>query len=349
MILDAGIKERIRSRALALGFDAVGFAPASSSGQGAYLQQWLEMGRHGEMQWMARNAEKRKAVAGLMPEAHSIVVVGINCNAAEPPENAGTVSGLVARYARFEDYHRVIENKLKQLSQILREEAGETTVSRWYVDTGPVLERDLARRAGLGWQGKSTVLISREFGTWLLLGELLTSAEIPPDEPAKNHCGQCTRCMDACPTNAIIGEYQLDARRCIAYLTIELKGAIPTEFRRAIGDRVFGCDDCLAVCPWNRFAKAASSFRQNQRQDLSRLGLIEIMGMGEEAFLEKFARTPVKRLGLRRLKRNAAVVLGNVGGARDLEILKKVAGECDELVAEHARWAIAEIKARSAS
>ena len=339
--MNTDFKERIRSQALALGFDAVGFAPAVPSAHGDHLQQWLLEGRHGDMEWMARNAARRKTVLELMPGARSIIVAGLNYNPAVP---AGKDGGLVARYARFEDYHHVMGKKLGHLAQILREAFGEAADSRWYVDTGPVLERELAQRAGLGWQGKSTVLISRVFGTWLLLGELLTSLEFPPDEPARDHCGRCTRCMDACPTRAIIGEYQLDARRCIAYLTIELKGAIPEEFRRAIGDRVFGCDDCLAVCPWNHFAKEAGAFKEHQRRDLARLDLAEVMEMDEEAFAEKFARTPVKRLGLRRLKRNAAVVLGNLGDAGALGVLQKAAESGDELVAEHARWAIGEIR-----
>ena len=341
-----GPKERIRSRALALGFDAIGFAAAGRSPHAAELQRWLDEGRHGEMNWMARNAAKRKAVLELMPEARSIIVAGLNYQDEAPPSRGAAPLGLVARYARFEDYHRVIEKMLKQLAGTIREICGEQTLSRWYVDTGPVLERELAQSAGLGWQGKSTVLISQTFGTWLLIGELLTSASLPPDEPAKGHCGRCTRCIDACPTNAIIGEYQLDARRCIAYLTIELEGAIPPEFRSAIGDRVFGCDDCLAVCPWNRFAREAGVFRQARRADLAQLDLLEVMRMDEEGFARTFARTPVKRLGLRRLKRNAAVVLGNTADLGAIGVLQEAERSGDELVAEHARWAISAIEAR---
>ncbi len=342
--MDLAFKEQIRSWALALGFDAIGFARTAPSVHGDHLQQWLLEGRHGDMEWMARNAERRKTVLELMPGARSIIVAGLNYNPARP---AGGNGGLVARYARFDDYHRVMEKKLGELAQFLRETSGNTAESRWYVDTGPVLERELAQRAGLGWQGKSTVLISPAFGTWLLLGEMLTSLDFPPDEPARDHCGSCTRCMDACPTQAITGEYELDARRCIAYLTIELKGAIPEEFRRAIGDRVFGCDDCLAVCPWNRFARKAGAFKQHQRTDLARLDLTEVMGMDDDAFVKKFAHTPIKRLGLRRLKRNAAVVLGNLGDVSSLDVLRKVVESGDELVAEHARWAMGEIDRKS--
>jgi epoxyqueuosine reductase len=345
--LDAGSKERIRSQALELGFDAVGFAAATPSEHNEHLQRWLREGRHGEMEWMARNASRRAGVSELMSVARSIIIVGLNANPAD--QSSDSAGGLVARYARFEDYHRVMEKKLKDLAQILRDGFGESAECRWYVDTGPVLERELAQRAGIGWQSKSSMLISQSFGAWLLLGELITNIEFPPDEPARDHCGTCTRCMDACPTQAITSERRIDARRCIAYLTIELKGSIPEEFRRAIGDRVFGCDDCLAVCPWNRFAREASAFKAHQRNDLARLGLVEIMEMDDGAFAEKFSRTPIKRLGLRRLKRNAAVVLGNVGGPEDLAILGQAAACGDALVAEHAAWAMAEIRGRITS
>jgi len=343
MIADTAARERIRRRALELGFDAVGFAAAEPSHQADHLERWLSEGSHGQMEWMARNAARRKSVGELLPGARSVIVVGLNCNPPDAPVSEDDPHGLVARYARSEDYHRVIEKKLKRLARIVREEFGPAGEGRWYVDTGPVLERELAQRAGLGWQGKSTVLISRGYGTWLLLGELLTRVGFSPDEPAHDHCGKCTRCIDACPTQAIVGERRLDARRCIAYLTIELDGPIPEPFRRAIGDRIFGCDDCLAVCPWNRFARQAGSFREHQRADLARLDLAEVMAMDEEGFAKKFARTPIKRLGLRRLQRNAAVVLGNIGGRGVLGVLQKAADGSDPLVAEHARWAIAQI------
>lgn len=344
--MEADVKERIRARAFGLGFDVAGFAEAGVSSHARELQQWLDEGRHGEMEWMARNAARRKALVEVMPEARSVIVVGLNYQCEEPLADPSAARGVVARYARAQDYHRVIERMLQQLAVVLKEECGAETLARWYVDTGPVLEREWAQSAGLGWQGKSTVLISRNFGTWLLLGEILTNAVLAPDKPSAGHCGNCTRCMDACPTRAITSEYQLDARRCISYLTIELKGSIPEEFRAAIGNRVFGCDDCLAVCPWNRFAREAGSFRQHGREDLARLDLLEILEMDEAAFQGRFAGTPIKRLGLKRLKRNAAVVLGNIGGEGELEVLQSAANREDSLVSEHARWAMASIRAR---
>jgi epoxyqueuosine reductase len=348
-MLDGATKERIRSRAIALGFDVAGFAAAGELGHAAELDRWLDEGRHGEMEWMARNASRRKALREVMPEARSVMVVGLNYHREELEKEYGASSGVVARYARARDYHRVIEKLLQKLAAVLKEECGPEILTRHYVDTGPVLEREWARMAGLGWQGKSTVLISKNFGTWLLLGEILTSAELAPDPPAAAHCGRCTRCMDVCPTQAITSEYRLDARKCISYLTIELKGSIPEEFRAAIGNRVFGCDDCLAVCPWNRFAQEAGSFREYGRRDLDPLDLPDILAMDEQAFEKKFAGTPIKRLGLSRLKRNAAVVLGNIGGAGALEALEAAAKAGDPMVAEHALWAMASIRARGAA
>ncbi|MBV9463669.1 MAG: tRNA epoxyqueuosine(34) reductase QueG [Verrucomicrobiae bacterium] len=341
--IDGAAKERLRAKILSLGFDAVGFTSAGEYSRPEALKRWVAAGRHGEMAWMERNLPRRLSLAEVMPEARSVVVVGLNYLTPEP----AMPGGVTARYSRAEDYHFGMESCLKQVEALLRDACEGDCACRSYVDTGPLQERELAWRAGLGWQGKSTVLISRAHGTWLLLGEVLTSAVIAPDEPAAHRCGSCRKCVDACPTNAIVADYELDARRCIAYLTIELKGAIPLEFREAVGARVFGCDDCLAACPWNRFARESSSFQSFARSDLARLDLLEVLAMDSVEFLRKFRRTPIHRLGLRRLQRNAAVVLGNIGGEEALAVLRALAGGADELLAEHAAWAIDRIGRRT--
>ena len=226
---------------------------------------------------------------------------------------------------------------------------GTDTRSLWYIDTGPILERDLAQRAGLGFTGKHTNLISRSLGNWFFIGEILTTLELEPDAPEKNHCGTCSRCLTACPTQAITAPYQLDARKCISYLTIELKGAIPLEFRRAIGNRIYGCDDCLAACPWNRFAREGRLMKAQTRNDLTQLDLRELLRLDSSAFKSRFAATPIMRTKRRGLLRNVCVALGNVGDETALPDLQKAAGDAEPLIAEHACWAIAEITARGAT
>jgi epoxyqueuosine reductase len=237
--------------------------------------------------------------------------------------------------------------RLKTLAEYVDGLGQEKLTSLWYVDTGPVLERDAAQRAGLGFIGKHTNLISRRFGNWILLGEILTSLRLEPDVSERNHCGHCTRCLAACPTGAIPAPFQVDARRCISYLTIELKESIPEELRPEIGDRVFGCDDCLAVCPWNRFAREGSMMKAHARDDLAQVDLLELLELDEAGFRRRFDGTPLLRAKRRGLRRNVCVALGNVGGPEALPVLEKVALESDALVAEHARWALEQVKARS--
>jgi epoxyqueuosine reductase len=234
----------------------------------------------------------------------------------------------------------VLGERLKQLTQFVNQLVGAETRSLWYVDTGPVLERDFAQRAGLGFIGKHTNVISRRFGNWILLAEIVTSLELEPDAPEKNHCGNCTRCIEACPTRAITAPFQLDARLCISYLTIELKGSIPIELRPAIGNRIFGCDDCLAVCPWNRFAREGKLMKQHARPDLAAPDLIELLQLDEAGFKLRFAGTPVSRTKRRGLLRNVCVALGNTGDASTLPALNQAAKDSEPLIAEHARWAI---------
>jgi epoxyqueuosine reductase len=236
---------------------------------------------------------------------------------------------------------------LKQLTDFVNQLAPDTR-SLWYVDTGPLLERDLAQRAGLGFVGKHTNLISRRLGNWFFLAEILTTLELPPDAPEKNRCGSCERCITACPTQAITAPFQLDARRCISYLTIELKGSIPLEFRPALGSRIYGCDDCLAACPWNRFATAASMMRRHERADLAMPDLIELLSLDDAGFKRRFAGTPMLRTKRRGLLRNVCVALGNIADASALPSLQRATTDPEPLIVEHARWAIDQIEQRTA-
>lgn len=332
----AAARKAIAAWARELGFDAFGVAGVEAPLRREYYLQWIAEGRHGGMAWMERNNERRLDPGKNLPEARSILCLGLSYNQPNPPRR-----GRIAKYALGRDYHQVIYKKLKALCRLLREEYG--TDQKPYVDTGPVLEKPIAAAAGLGWQGKSTILLNRTHGTWLFLGVIITTLELPVDEPVEDLCGACNRCIDACPTGAITAPYQLDARRCISYLTIEHHGAIPEEFRRAIGDRVFGCDECLDVCPWNRRAQMA---RELKFAPLDHPGLRESLRMDEEEFNHRFSGTPLRRLKLSRWKRNVCVALGNIGTREDLPALEEAARGGDGLVAEHARWAIREIEAR---
>ncbi len=300
------------------------------------------------MGYLARNAAKRMDPQLVLPGARSIITLAASYHSPTPearPAPSGT--GLIARYARHTDYHEVLGEQLRQLSAWLDAQGGPDTRSIWYVDTGPLLERDLAQRAGLGFVGKHTNLISRRFGNWIFLAEILTTLELEPDAAEHNHCGNCTRCLTACPTQAITAPFQLDARRCISYLTIELKGSIPVEFRPAIGNRIYGCDDCLAVCPWNRFAVAGRLMQEHERKDLATPDLLALLALDESAFKSKFAGTPLLRTKRRGVLRNVCVALGNVGDQKALPALGQAAIDPEPLIAEHARWAIAQIEERA--
>jgi epoxyqueuosine reductase len=255
--------------------------------------------------------------------------------------------GMVARYARFNDYHDILGERLKSLTQFVNESSGAETRSLWYVDTGPILERDFAQRAGIGFVGKHTNLISRKFGNWIFLAEILTTLELEPDAPETNHCGKCSRCIAACPTEAITAPFQLDARRCISYLTIELKGPIPEEFRRAIGNRIYGCDDCLAACPWNKFAREGNLMKSHARKDLDQPSLINLLSLDDKGFKTRFAGSPILRTKRRGLLRNVCVALGNIGDKSALPALEKASQDSEPLVAEHAYWALGQIAART--
>ncbi len=258
----------------------------------------------------------------------------------------GIARGEIARYARYSDYHVVLGDKLRALTEFADQLGGPEARSLWYVDTGPFLERDLAQRAGLGFAGKHTNLISRRLGNWFFISEIVTTLELEPDAPERNHCGSCARCIAACPTQAITAPFELDARRCISYLTIELKGPIPVELRPAIGDRIYGCDDCLAVCPWNRFAKDASLMRPHARPEFSAPDLLELLSLDDAGFKKQFEGTPMLRTKRRGVLRNVCVALGNVGDETTLPALDRARGDKEPLIAEHAAWAIEQIERR---
>jgi epoxyqueuosine reductase len=339
------VNSAIRQRAKELGFDDCRFATASPPTTVAEFKSWLAEGRHGEMAYLERNAHKRMDPQQVLADAKSIISLAVAYpqigNSPQPSK-----TGLIARYARFTDYHDVIAGRLKALAEFVTQLGSEGTRSLWYVDTGPLLERDLAQRAGVGFIGKHTNLISRRLGNWIFLAEILTTLDLAPDKPEKNHCGTCTRCIKACPTEAITAPFQLDARRCISYLTIELKGPIPIELRPAIGNRIYGCDDCLAACPWNRFAQEGKMMREHARPDLATPDLLELLSLDEVQFKSRFRGTPMLRTKRRGLLRNVCVALGNTGDESALPALARASADPEPLIAEHARWAIEQIQKR---
>jgi epoxyqueuosine reductase len=334
----------IREQARKLGFDDCRFTTADAPASAEKLQGWLAQKQQGEMTWLERNAAKRIDPQKVLENAKSVICLAASYHSGSREPEAGTQKfGVVARYAQFADYHDVLGERLKTLVNFIDMVAGRKVRSLWYVDTGPVLERDLAQRAGVGFVGKHTNLISRRLGNWIFLAEILTTLELEPDAPEPNHCGKCTRCLTACPTQAITAPFELDARKCISYLTIELKGAIPVEFRPAIGNRIYGCDDCLAACPWNRFAREGNLMKPHARKDLAQPDLIELLQLDDTAFKSRFAGTPILRTKRRGLLRNVCVALGNIGDATALPALVKAAADPEPLIAEHAQWAIGQI------
>jgi epoxyqueuosine reductase len=341
------MKSAISLRARELGFDGCRFTTAAPPESAPQFQHWLAQGRHGEMGYLARNAHKRVDPRQVLPSAESLVVLGVNY---APPEvsqpGQAHETGVVARYAHYQDYHDILAPRLAELSGFVDQLGGPGTKSLWYVDTGPVLERDLAQRSGLGFVGKHTGLISRELGNWFFLAEIITTLKLEPDAPEKNRCGKCTRCLSACPTMAIVAPFQLDARLCISYLTIELKGSIPTELRPAIGNRIYGCDDCLAACPWNRFARQSTLMSAHQRPDLVAPSLLQLLDLDDAGFKRMFAGTPMLRTKRRGLLRNVCVALGNIGDQNALPALRRAAEDPEPLIAEHAVWAIEQITQR---
>src|ERR687898_407302 len=306
------VRAAIRERAAVLGFDAVGFAaPDLPRDRQTAYRRYLAEGRHGDMSWLARDPERRQSPTGLWPEVRSIIVLGVNYGPDEAPlaALARRERAAISVYARHRDYHDLIKGRLKQLAGWVHARSGAQV--KVFVDTAPVLEKPLAERAGIGWQGKHSNLVSRRFGSWLFLGEIFTDLALPSDPPETDHCGRCRACLDVCPTDAFPAPYQLDARRCISYLTIEHQGHIPREFREPMGNRIYGCDDCLAVCPWNKFAPAASETRLQARDDLRAPRLAELVQLDDAGFRRRFAGSPVKRTGRDRFVRNVLIAIGN--------------------------------------
>jgi len=337
------MKTAIRQRARELGFDDCCFTTAAAPDHAAALQKWLAEKQHGEMAWLERNAEKRVDPQKVLAGARSVITLATSYQAEnQKPESENREYGVVARYARYADYHDVLREPLKSLTDFVNQQAADTR-SLWYVDTGPLLERDLAQRAGLGFVGKHANLISRRLGNWIFLSEIITTLELEPDAPEKNRCGSCTSCITACPTSAITAPFTVDARRCISYLTIELKGSIPVELRPAIGNRIYGCDDCLAACPWNRFAREGNLMKPHAHEDLNPADLIELLSLDAAGFKTRFAGSPILRTKRRGLLRNVCVALGNSGDASALPALQIAAADAEPLIAEHAQWAIGQL------
>ena len=382
----ATLADKIKAEAARLGFALCGITTADPPPHHRRYVQWLAEGQAGEMLYLHRQEPKRGDLSQVLPGARSVVCVAFNYSPETGPPapslgskirtweatetslltSAHTYSpapqtwggganlssqnraptGVVARYARFDDYHETLWERLNTLLVFIQTQA-PLAHGKVYCDTGPITERDLAMRAGLGWIGKHTNLISRHLGNWFFLGEILLDIALPPDLPETPHCGTCTRCLPACPTGAITAPYQLDARRCISYLTIELKGSIPLELRPLIGNRIYGCDDCLAVCPWNKFAVCAADPVVAPRADLTTPDLLELLALDDDAFRAKFQNSPIKRTKRRGLLRNVCVALGNLGDPCALPALRHAAAHDPEpLVREHAAWAVESISSR---
>jgi epoxyqueuosine reductase len=330
----------LRTRALALGFDAFGIAAADARPDlPEKLRVALAEGWHGEMDWMAETAERRASPQGLWPEARSVIMLGVNYGPDEDPLSRIDQRGIgnISVYARNRDYHELIKGKLKDLAGLLARRSGADV--KVFVDTAPVMEKPLAEAAGIGWQGKHTVLVSREFGSWLFLGAIFTSAALPSDDPHPESCGSCRRCLDICPTNAFPAPFQLDARRCLAYLNIEHPGPIPLEFRAPMGNRIYGCDDCLAVCPWNKFASTTREMKLQARDDLRAPGLADLGRLDDAGFRALFAGSPIKRLGHARFLRNVLIAIGNSGDPALVPMAETRLADPDPLIRGAAVWA----------
>ena len=336
------IEQEIRAKAAELGFVACGFARADAAPHaGGDLEQWLGEGRHGEMVWMEERAAQRASPQGLWADANSVIALAMSyAPATDPLALAGARDrARISAYAQGGDYHKTVKKALKAIGRWMHERfGGELKV---FVDTAPVMEKPLAAAAGIGWQGKHTNVLSREHGNWLFLGIIYTSLSLEPDEPASVHCGSCSACIAACPTGAITGPHRMDARRCISYLTIEHHGPIPVEFREAIGNRIYGCDDCLAVCPWNRFAEAASANRAFlPRAELAAPRIADLLGLDDAGFREMFSGSPIKRIGRNRFIRNCLVAAGNSADASLTERVLPLLDDPDPVVADAAGWAM---------
>jgi len=330
----------LKTRARSLGFDAFGVTRADARPDlRERLDQTLSAGWHGEMEWMAETPERRGSPEGLWSKARSVIMLGVNYGPDSDPMAmlAQRSTGNISVYARNRDYHDVIKGRLKEIANLLEARSGAKV--KVFVDTAPVMEKPLAESAGIGWQGKHTVVVSREFGSWLFLGAIFTTAELPADERHPESCGTCTRCLDVCPTNAFPAPFQLDARRCLSYLNIELKGPIPHEFRVPMGNRIYGCDDCLAVCPWNKFASETHEMKLRAREDLKSPALSDLVALDDATFRRLFSASPVKRIGHARFLRNVLIAVGNSADPSLLPAAEARLSDADPLIRGAAVWA----------
>jgi epoxyqueuosine reductase len=340
----ADLKAALINEARALGFDCVGVTdPGVLADAAGHFQLFLDAGAHGDMDWLAARPERRMDPRALWPEVRSVIMLGVNYG---PDENPLAIlqqrtRGAISVYARGDDYHDVVKKRLKTLARWLAAASGADV--KVFVDTAAVMEKPLARAAGLGWQGKHTNLVSREFGSWLFLGAIYTAIDLPGDEPTIDHCGSCRACLDICPTAAFPAPYKLDARRCISYLTIENKGPIPPEFRKAIGNRIYGCDDCLAACPWNKFAQVGREAKLAARDALRAPPLVELVRLDDAAFRALFTKSPVKRIGRDRFIRNVLIAIGNSGDATLTKEVERLLDDESALVRGAAVWALSQL------
>jgi epoxyqueuosine reductase len=341
------MKSALKAKAQELGFVAVGIATASAPPiQRERLHDWLASGAQGDMGWMTDRADQRESPDALWPEAKSVIALGMSYAPANDPLALAALPdrARISVYAQGKDYHDVVKKALKVLARWIVEQTGAGV--KVFVDTAPVMEKPLGAAAGLGWQGKHTNMVSPDHGSWLFLGCIYTSLDLEPDAPHPDQCGTCTACQTACPTAAFPTPYTLDARRCISYLTIELKGPIPHEFRKAIGNRIYGCDDCLTVCPWNKFADAAAANRAFlPRAELVAPRLTDLLALDDAGFREVFSGSPIKRIGRDRMVRNAAIAAGNSQDASLVPILQALTDDASDVVADAARWAVEELSA----
>jgi len=336
--------EKLKAQARAAGFDVVRIGPADVTPETtAHFQYFIDEKRYGDMMWMQEHAKRRSHPTNMWGDAKSAILLGMNYG----PDTDPMISleenerGVISCYARGKDYHTIIKKALKNVAGWFHRESGAEV--KVFVDTAPLLEKPLAQKAGLGWQGKHTNLVSRDFGSWLFLGVILTTADLADDEPGDDHCGSCQNCLDICPTNAFPKPYELDARRCISYLTIEHQGHIEEEFRRPMGNRIFGCDDCLAVCPWNKYAAAAREQRFKARPETDNPPLAELLQLDEMAFKDRFKGTPVKRAGFDRFIRNVLIAAGNSGDKNLIPLIEQFLNAPSELIRAMAVWALAQL------
>jgi len=336
------IEQRLKGMARELGFVAVGIAPATDDPlRTRRLHEWLDDGFHGSMGWMEERADVRQGPQSMWPEARSVIALGMSYAPEVDPLalEGDDEAARISVYAQGRDYHDVLKKALKALARWMCAEIPETQL-KVFVDTAPVMEKPLGEVAGIGWQGKHTNLVSKDHGSWMFLGAIYTTLELVPDTPHADRCGSCSACQDACPTDAFPDAYRLDARRCISYLTIEHKGPIPEEFREAIGNRIYGCDDCLAVCPWNKFAQTAARHRAfAPREELIAPRLDELLALDDAGFRAKFSGSPIKRIGRDRFVRNCLIAAGNSGNSALLDQVKQLTGDPDDVVADAAQWA----------